>query len=156
MVAVSVKRVLLFVAIAVIGGCVLRDVWWGGIRPPENVKPIVVTIEATGYCHCDICCGWRRNWWGRPVYAYGPQKGKPKAVGVTASGTRVRPGTIAADTTFYPFGTVMYVPGYGYGVVEDRGGAIKGQRIDLYFKTHKQALEWGRQALKVKVWFPPR
>ena len=49
----------------------------------------------------------------------------------------------------------MYVPGYGYGRVEDRGKAIKGpSRIDIYFNKHKQALQWGRQNLAVKVWLP--
>ena len=62
------------------------------------------------------------------------------------------PGTIAADTKYYPFGTIMYVPGYGEGVVEDRGSAIKGsKRIDLYFNSHGKAQEWGRQKLPVKI-----
>ncbi|KAK3249671.1 hypothetical protein CYMTET_40907, partial [Cymbomonas tetramitiformis] len=53
-------------------------------------------------------------------------------------------GTIAADTRHYPFGTRMYVPGYGWGVVEDRGGAIQGvSRVDLYHNNHSKALEWG-------------
>jgi len=61
-------------------------------------------------------------------------------------------GTIAADTAHYPFGTRMYVPGYGYGVVEDRGGAIKGpRRIDLYFDSHSDARRWGRQTVKVEI-----
>jgi hypothetical protein len=61
-------------------------------------------------------------------------------------------GTIAAETTYFPFGTKMHIPGYGWGVVEDRGGAIKGPaRIDLYHPTHKSALKWGRQTLRVKV-----
>ncbi len=64
-------------------------------------------------------------------------------------------GTIAADTTYYPFGTRMYVPGYGWGTVEDRGGAIKGpDRIDLYFSSHEEALNWGRQTLDVEVRYP--
>lgn len=64
-------------------------------------------------------------------------------------------GTIAADTKYYPFGTRMYVPGYGWGVVEDRGGAIKGpSRIDLYFDAHSDALAWGRQKLRVIVEYP--
>lgn len=80
-------------------------------------------------------------------------KGQPKQVGVTASGTRARPGTIAADPKFYPFGTVMYVPGYGYGRVEDTGGDIKGPaRIDLFYRTHQRALRWGRQTVDVRVW----
>ncbi len=64
-------------------------------------------------------------------------------------------GTIAADTKYYPFGTTMHVPGYGWGIVEDRGGAIKGpNRIDLYFHSHDRALEWGRQKVKVQVYSP--
>jgi hypothetical protein len=61
-------------------------------------------------------------------------------------------GTIAADTDYYPFGTRMYVPDYGWGVVEDRGSAIKGpNRIDVFFPSHQEALEWGRRRLKVKI-----
>ena len=63
-----------------------------------------------------------------------------------------RSGTIAADTKYYPFGTRMYVPGYGRGVVEDRGSAIKGvDRLDLYFKSHGKALAWGRRKVKVRI-----
>lgn len=64
-------------------------------------------------------------------------------------------GTIAADTRFYPFGTRMYIPGYGWGTVEDRGGAIKGKhRIDLYFNSHSDALHWGRKKINVTIEFP--
>ena len=61
---------------------------------------------------------------------------------------------IAADTARYPFGTVMYVPGYGYGRVEDKGSAITGNHIDVFFKRHRDAVAWGRKNLRVKVWFP--
>ena len=61
-------------------------------------------------------------------------------------------GTIAADTRYYPFGTRIYVPGYGWGVVEDRGGAIKGPtRLDLYHDSHSTALKWGRRHMKVRI-----
>ena len=111
-------------------------------------------MEATAYCPCKECCNWRRNWLGRAVYASGSYKGERKKVGQTASGTQARPGTVAADTSVYPFGTVMYIPGYGYGRVEDRGSAINGQHIDLFFKKHKQAVEWGRVTKNVAVWLP--
>jgi hypothetical protein len=63
-----------------------------------------------------------------------------------------RDGTLAADTRYYPFGTRMYIPGYGYGRVEDRGGAIKGsRRLDAFFSSHRKALKWGRQRLSVKI-----
>ncbi len=62
-----------------------------------------------------------------------------------------RDGTIAADTDYYPFGTRMYVPGYGWGVVSDRGSAIKGpERLDLFFDSHGDALEWGRRRVEVE------
>jgi 3D (Asp-Asp-Asp) domain-containing protein len=109
-------------------------------------------MVVTGYCKCGKCCNWRRNWLGRPVIKSGPNKGKRKKVGYTASGVKAKIGTIAADTSRYPFGTVMHVPGYGYGRVEDRGGDIKGDRIDLFFKSHKAAVQWGKKELRVKVW----
>jgi hypothetical protein len=63
-----------------------------------------------------------------------------------------RAGTIAADTDYYAFGTRMYVPGYGYGKVEDRGSAIRGpKRLDIFIDSHDDALEFGRQKLDVRV-----
>ena len=78
-------------------------------------------------------------------------KGKPKKVGVTASGTVAAKGTIAADPAVYPFGTKIEIPGYGSGVVQDVGGSIKGAHIDIWFPSHKEALAWGAHKLKVKV-----
>ncbi|MBU6302036.1 MAG: 3D domain-containing protein [Verrucomicrobia bacterium] len=121
-----------------------------GHRTPFRQSELV-TLEATGYCKCGSCCGWKRNLFFRPVYADGPQKGQPKKVGVTACGSKARPGTIAADTAVFPFGTRIRVPGYGWGTVEDRGGAIKGTRLDLFFKSHGEALEWGRRSVTVEV-----
>jgi hypothetical protein len=61
-------------------------------------------------------------------------------------------GTLAADTGYYPFGTRMRVPGYGWGVVEDRGSAITGpERLDVYRDSHTRALKWGRRSLKVRI-----
>lgn len=117
---------------------------------------VIMVMEVTGYCDCGICCSWERSWFGLgpPVISAGPNKGKPKQVGVTASGGKTRPGTIAADTSVLPFGTIVYVPGYGYGRVEDRGGAIKGKRLDLWFSSHEKAKQWGRKRISVKVWRP--
>ena len=101
-------------------------------------------------------CGWERRYWciGPPVYAYGPLKGKRKQVGITADGIQAQHGTIAADTRLYPFGTKMYVPAYGWGEVHDVGTAIKGNHIDVFFSDHDDALQWGRQYLKVVVLLP--
>lgn len=141
--------------VLLLGGCAT-------VRPPSNATAVKQTMTVTAYDPGKESCGWKRKWCGLgpAVYAYGPNKGKPKKVGITASGTKARepkgsqPGTIAADTTRYPFGTLMYVPGYGYGRVEDRGGAIKGDHIDVFFKKRRVALEWGRQTQPVVVWLP--
>lgn len=148
-------RTTAVLVLVMLGGCYLRDLGWRRPRPASRDTPAEVTMEVTGYCKCGACCGWKRNWYLRPVIASGPSKGKPKKVGVTASGTRARPGTIAADTSLYPFGTILHVPGYGYGRVEDRGGDITGKRLDLYFRSHREAETWGRRRLRVRVWPPP-
>lgn len=144
------KIILPVLCVAILSGCATGRKF--GI--PRNQRPEIINIETTGYCKCGKCCGWKRNWLFQPVVAYGPTKGQPKAVGITASGTKAEWGTIAADTRYYPFGTVMQVPGYGWGRVEDIGGDIKGLHIDLYFPSHREALEWGREWKKVKVWKP--
>ena len=109
-------------------------------------------MTVTGYCPCGKCCGWTRDWLWRPVYASGPLKGQRKAVGVCADGTRAGKGTIAADPRYYPFGTRLYVPGYGYGTVHDTGRGIQGpRRLDLFFPRHEQAVRWGRQACSVII-----
>lgn len=130
--------------------------WMAGcasIRPPRDSRPVDRKILTTGYCPCQECCSWHRNWLLRPVFSSGPLKGRRKEVGVTASGSKARRGTIAADTSRYPFGTVMYIEGYGVGRVEDQGGAITGEHIDLYFPTHREAQEWGKRVKRVRVWF---
>jgi len=45
----------------------------------------------------------------------------------------------------------MYIPGYGWGEVHDKGSDIKGNHIDVFFKSHKKALEWGRKKLYVTI-----
>lgn len=62
---------------------------------------------------------------------------------------------VAADTRLLPFGSMLTVPGYDDGQVVpvlDRGGAIKGHKLDLMFPTHQEALKWGRQRVQVTVW----
>lgn len=75
--------------------------------------------------------------------------------GITFSGVQVKRdqySTIAADLDVYPLGTILYIPGYGYGIVADKGSAIKGNKIDLYFHTVEDVYaEWGKQAVEVYV-----
>lgn len=80
-----------------------------------------------------------------------------KEYGITYSGVKVRRdknklSTIAADPKVFPLGTILYIPGYGYGIVADTGSAIKGRKIDLYYKTTKQVYkEWGKKTVHVHV-----
>lgn len=64
------------------------------------------------------------------------------ASGITASGERVREGIVAMDKRF-PFGTEVIIDGKTY-VCEDRGGAIKGNKIDIYVPSHAEAIKRGR------------
>lgn len=155
--------VLLFVAI-VLAACasVPRGSTAHAVGTPVREAPPGVTsrlavVKTTGYCKCGDCCGWHRSWFGLgpPVISSGPLKGRPKSVGITASRTEARPGVIAADTNLFPFGTVMHIPGYGWGRVEDIGGAIKGYHLDLYFTSHDEAREWGVRKRKIEFWRPP-
>ena len=125
-----------------------------GVPSRDGMAGRTVKMEVTGYDSGQKSCNWTYDRHGRPVIASGPNKGRPKAVGVTASGTRAKHGTAAADTSYYPFGTVLHVPGYGYATVEDRGGDIKGpRRLDVWFPSEREARKWGRRKnLSVTVW----
>jgi 3D (Asp-Asp-Asp) domain-containing protein len=131
--------------------CAGNDAGSSTVPGEKEITGRIVHMTTTGYCPCGICCSWKTDWRGRTVSKL---NGKPKVVGQTASGTRAKPGTIAADPRYYPFGTILYVPGYGYGRVEDTGGDIKGRgRLDLFFHTHEEAKKWGRKSQRVVV-FP--
>jgi len=80
----------------------------------------------------------------------GKNKGD-KAYGITASGTTVQENKTAACPKSMEFGTKLYIEGLGYRVCEDRGGAIKDFRLDIYVESLEEALQLGRQTLLVKV-----
>lgn len=64
--------------------------------------------------------------------------------GLTATGTQVTAGrTVAVDPSVIPYGTEMYIEGYGWRVAEDCGGAVDGKHIDIAVETHSQALSMG-------------
>lgn len=72
-----------------------------------------------------------------------------KWVGQTASGMKPQVGVIAVDPSIIPLGTKLYVEGYGNCVAGDTGGAIKGNRIDLFKNTQSECTSWGRRSVKV-------
>ena len=90
-------------------------------------------------CSCEKCCGsWALN--------------RPDGIVYTASGAVAEQGvTIAADWDVLPPGTVVYIDGLGERVVQDRGGAIKGNAVDIYFEDHDEALVFGRQAVRLYI-----
>jgi len=96
----------------------------------QLVTEDLIEMNISAYCPCEKCCG---KW----------------ADGFFADGSPVGGKAIAADTSIYPMGTKFNVPGYGIATVKDRGGAIKGNKLDLYFDTHQEALNWGRQQIIV-------
>ena len=70
----------------------------------------------------------------------------------SASGAIAEEGvTIAADWSVYSPGTILYIEGIGERTVQDRGGAISGQKIDVFFNSHEDALRFGRQEVRIKV-----
>ena len=103
-----------------------------------RTAPRVVWMEVTAYCPCKKCCG-------------------PKAQGLTASGKRINFNDslfVAADKNVFDFHTKLKIPGYANGQavpVLDRGGAIKGNKLDVFFPSHAEALKWGRQRVAVTV-----
>ncbi len=102
----------------------------------QSGKWQTVQMRVTAYCPCKKCCGKYSD-------------------GVTAHGYKIRPGDafVAADKE-YPFGTEMIIAGYKNGQpvkVLDRGGVIVGNRLDVFFHCHEEALKWGVRDLGVKI-----
>ena len=81
--------------------------------------------------------------------AYSSQQ--PGLSNYTASGTICRRGVIATDPSVIPLGTKVYIPGYGYAVAEDTGGAIIGNKIDVAFDTVAECYEFGRQFIDIYI-----
>ena len=98
-----------------------------------------IQFTATGYCACQKCCG--------------------KINGVTASGAKAVAGITVAMPSSYSFGTKIQLKsangnlmnGGNYYTVQDRGGAIKSNRIDIFFSSHQEALNFGRRTVYLKV-----
>ncbi|MDA8227375.1 MAG: 3D domain-containing protein [Desulfitobacterium hafniense] len=67
----------------------------------------------------------------------------------TATGVYPREGLIAVDPRVIPLGSRVYVEGYGYAIAADTGGAIKGNKVDVFFPSLSRCLEWGRRSVKL-------
>ena len=93
-------------------------------------------MKVMAYCPCPQCCG---------IYSGGK----------TAGGYEITQGdTFVAADRGHSFGTEMIVPGYNDSrpvEVRDRGGAIRGNRLDVFFDSHREVRQWGVRYLPVKV-----
>lgn len=74
-----------------------------------------------------------------------------KSDGITASGARVKENETIACPRQFPFGTKLFIEGFGTYICQDRGGAIKGNKVDMYMKTKAQAFAFGRRNLLAHV-----
>jgi len=91
-------------------------------------------MRITAYCQCAKCCGR----WSDGHFADG----------TSVEGCSLRAVAASAEI---PLGSILYLDGIGPVIVRDRGGAIKGSKLDLYHETHSAALEWGVQERRVWV-----
>lgn len=87
------------------------------------------TFNVSFYCPCSKCCDGYAN-------------------GITASGVYAQAGITIAAPSKYAFGTQIYLEGMGTYTVQDRGGAIKGNKIDVYVNSHEEALRLGRKQVR--------
>jgi len=69
----------------------------------------------------------------------------------TATGIRPSVGTVAVDPDVIPLGSRLYIEGYGFGVAQDIGSGINGNRVDVFLETREAALRWGRKRVKVYI-----
>ncbi len=81
--------------------------------------------------------------------AYLPSDGN--GAGITSTGIRARRGVVAVDPRVIPYGTRVYIPGYGVALAADTGGAIVGNRIDLCMEDYGEAMRFGRRSVKVYI-----
>lgn len=112
----------------VIEGTALRQKLYS-LKKRAQVKK-VITLEATAYYP-------------------GPEDTWPYASGTTASGLKAGYGVVAVDPRVIKLKTLLYVEGYGFAIAADKGGAIKGKKIDLCFDTYEQAVQFGRKKVQV-------
>ena len=111
------------------------------IAIPEIKKESLGEFKLTAYCSCEKCCGkWALN---RPK----DENGKDIVYGSTGA-VLIAGTSIAVDPSVIPYGSQVEINGHTY-TAHDTGGAIKGNRIDVYFDNHQDALSFGVQYAEV-------
>lgn len=100
---------------------------------PSFAKSGVLRVKATAY--------WAVNG-VNSTYTYSGRKAVRNPNGYS---------TIAVDPRVIPLGTKLYVDGYGYAIAADTGTSVKGNFIDVYFDTYKEACNWGLKYVNVHI-----
>lgn len=105
----------------------------------QAIKPVSLgEFKLTAYCSCEKCCG---------IWAYD----RPNGIVYGAIGEELKEGySIAVDPSVIPYKTEVIIDGITYKA-QDCGGAIKGNRIDVYFEDHDDALDFGVQYKEIFV-----
>ncbi|ELK46960.1 3D domain-containing protein [Halobacillus sp. ACCC02827] len=133
-----------------VSGSMLRPKHVASAANAEALEKLEASLDLAQYDRYEVTAtGYTAG-----VESTGKDESHP-AYGVTYSGVTVKRdlySTIAADLELFPLGTILFIPGYGYGVVADTGGAIKGDRLDLYYPSVEDVYkQWGKQTLHVYV-----
>ena len=104
----------------------------------EGKTPVVKTMNTSAYCACVSCCG--------------------KSNGITSSGAKATAWYTLAAGKGYPIGTIIYIPALsnkpngGWFVVQDRGGAITNNKVDIYMNTYNECVNFGRRNLECYIY----
>ncbi|MEL3972192.1 3D domain-containing protein [Rossellomorea oryzaecorticis] len=111
-----------------------EDVKTASTKNAENKDNVINEIDVTATAYTAYCEG---------------------CIGITKTGVDLIENpdarVIAVDPAVIPLGSKVYIEGYGYARAEDTGGAIKGNRIDIYMEHEKDALQYGVRDVKVKI-----
>lgn len=118
----------------------------GMIINVSEYKPVVEPANIVSTYHGDLEYQQHMT---MEATAYLPSDGNGD--GITATGVRATRGVVAVDPNYIPLGTRLYIPGYGFAVAADTGGAIRGDRIDLCMEGYSEAIHFGRRDVDVYV-----
>jgi uncharacterized protein YabE (DUF348 family) len=99
---------------------------------PDNYSKELYVQSSAYTAYCDGCSGYT-SWGGINLRANPDKK------------------VIAVDPRVIPLGSKVWVEGYGYAIAADQGSAIKGNKIDVFFPSRTQALNWGRKSVVIRI-----